>query len=108
MTTLARDTQRRAKKISRLEDEIARFDAVLDQIQKLMPEDLKVYDRIVEARDAAFRLQQQMRGCEIVVLTNSGLDDVVYENAIADLLWDREKQIAYDAEEDESLKEDEF
>ena len=63
------DTHSYNVKISRLEDEIARFDAVLDHIQKLMPEDLKVYDRIAEARDAAFRLQQ-MRGCEIVVFTS--------------------------------------
>jgi hypothetical protein len=73
-----------------------------------MPGDLKVYERISEARNAAFRLQQQMRGCEILVFTSSGLDDVVYENAIADLFKDREKQNAYDSEEDESLKEDEF
>jgi hypothetical protein len=31
-----------------------------------MPEDMKVYDRIVEAQDALFRLQQQMHGCDIV------------------------------------------
>ena len=49
-----------------LEDEIARFDAVLDRIQKLMPQDMKVYDRVVEARDAVFRLQQKMQGCEII------------------------------------------
>ena len=64
---------------------------------------------MVAVRDDVYRLQQQMRGCEIVFFTSSGLDDLVYENAIADLLWDREKQNAYDdSEEDESLKEDEF
>jgi hypothetical protein len=98
------DTHSHNVKISRLEEEIARFDAVLDHIQKLMPEDLKVYDRIAEARDAAFRLQQQMRGCEIVVFTSSGLDDVAYENAIADLFWNTEKQNAYDKETDEGME----
>jgi hypothetical protein len=106
MTTLARDTHGRAIKISRFDDYIHAFDSVLDRIQKVMPDDLKVYERIVEARDAVFRLQQQMHGCEIVEFACSELDDVVYENALADLFWDREKQNAYDEETDEGMEDD--
>jgi hypothetical protein len=104
------DTHSYNVKISRLEDEIARFDAVLDHILKLMPEDLKVYDRIVEARDAAFRLQSQMHDCEITEFCNSGMDEAVYQNTLNEMFWDRAKQDLYDNEQDETLKgkEDEF
>jgi hypothetical protein len=62
-------------KISRLEEEIRLFDTVLDSIQKLMSEDMGVYDHIVQVRDAMFGLQQSMHGCEIAEFACSGLDD---------------------------------
>jgi hypothetical protein len=78
-----------------LEEEIAHFDAVLDRIQKLMPQDLKVYDRVVEARDVMFRLQQQMRGCEIVEFCAPWIDSddisYLYEQP-ADLFWNRREE----------------
>jgi predicted ATP-dependent serine protease len=70
------DTHSYDVKISRLEEENWRFDAVLDSIQKLMLEDTGVYDHIVQVRDAMFRLQQSMRGCEIAEFAYSGLDDI--------------------------------
>ena len=71
MTTLVRDTHGRAIKITRLsEEEIQVFDSKLGKIQTLvLPEDdLKVYDCICEVRDALFRLDSQMHGCEIAEL----------------------------------------
>ena len=62
-----------AQKLTKLDEEIVRFDSVLDRIEKLMPEDLKVYDRIVEVRDAIFRLLQHMRGLDILKSLNPGL-----------------------------------
>jgi hypothetical protein len=56
--TLAKDTKATAIKISRLEDYIQAFDSVLARIQKVMPDDLKVYRRIVEARDRKKKQQQ--------------------------------------------------
>ena len=78
----------KTKKVIKLEEEIAHWDSVLDRIQKVMPEDMRVYDHVVQARDAAFRLQQAMRGCEIVEFATSGLDDMAYSESIADLFWD--------------------
>jgi hypothetical protein len=63
------------QELTKLEEEIAQFDSVLDRIQRLMPEDMRVYDHIAQTRDAMFRLQQSMRGCEIVEFACSGLDD---------------------------------
>jgi hypothetical protein len=40
-----------------------------------MPDDMRVYDYIAHVRDAMFRLQQSMHGCEIVEFACSGLDD---------------------------------
>lgn len=71
------DTHSYDVKISRLEEEICRFDTVLDNIQKLMPEDMEVYDHIVQVRDAMFRLQQSMHGCEIAEFACSELDDII-------------------------------
>jgi len=78
------DTHTYNAKISTLEEEICRFDSMLDRLQKLMPEDIRVYDHIVEVRDTIFRLQQSMRGCEIVEFASSGLDDVITP---ADWFW---------------------
>jgi hypothetical protein len=66
----------RAQKLTKLEEEICRFDAVLDSIQKLMPDDMRVYDYIVQVRDAMFKLQQSMRGYEIVEFACSRLEDI--------------------------------
>lgn len=102
-------TQRRKIKISnkiiRLEDDIRAFDSTLDRIQKLMPEDISVYDRVSEVRDAIFRLQQAMRGCEVVEFASSGLDDMTYQATLNELFWDKNKQQAYG---DEGMEEEEF
>lgn len=97
-------TQRRKIKISQLSLEIARFDGVLDRIQKLMPDDIEIYDRISEARDALFRLQNQMRGCEIVEFASSGLDDMTYQATLNELFWDKNRRRQrgyYNSEEEE-------
>jgi hypothetical protein len=83
------DTHNYDVKISRLEEEICRFDAVLDSIQKLMPEDMGVYDHIVRVRDAMFRLQQSMRGCEIAEFACSGLYDTT-ATSTDDSFWRRD------------------
>lgn len=97
------DTKARAIKFSRLtkfEDEIKRFDAVLDRILRVMPQDVKVWDRVAEVRDAVFRLQQQLRGCEIAIFAEPWIDpdDIgfPYESP-ADIFWERKKE-----EEEES------
>jgi hypothetical protein len=114
MTTLARDTHGRAIKITRLsEEEIQVFDSKLGKIQTLVfpDDDLKVYDRICEVRDALFRLDSQIRGCDVAELCcggSSGLDEAVYQKTLNDMFWNQAKQNAYDSEEDESLKEHEF
>jgi hypothetical protein len=99
--------ERYNSKLTLFEEEICRFDSILERIQKVFSEDLKVYDRVVEVRDALFRLQQQMRGLQIVEFACSGLDDVVYQNTLNDMFWDKAKQHRYDAEEDEGLKGEE-
>jgi hypothetical protein len=98
-----------AAKLTKFDNEIRRFDAVMDRILKVIPEDLKVWDRIAEVRDAVFRLQQQLRGCEIAVFAEPWIDPdemgFPYESP-ADIFWDRKKQQAYDEEVDEGLEED--
>ena len=84
------DTHSYDVKISRLEEEICRFDAVLDSIQKLMPEDTGVYGHIVQIRDAMFRLQQSMHGCEIAEFACSGLDDITTATSTDDSFWRRD------------------
>ena len=74
-----------AQKLTKLDEEIVRFDSVLDRIEKLMPEDLKVYDRIVEVRDAIFRLLQHMRGLDILEFAEPWVEP-------ADLFWERERE----------------
>ena len=75
-------------KVTKLEEEIVRFDAVLDRIQRVMPEDVKVYDRIMEVRDAVFRLQQQMRGLDIIEFVAPWIDptDIFWEKKEEDVL----------------------
>jgi hypothetical protein len=72
-------------KVTKLEEEIVRFDAVLDRIQRVMPEDVKVYDRIMEVRDAVFRLQQQMRGLDIIEFVAPWIDP-------ADIFWEKKEE----------------
>jgi|SRR5215218_155373 len=95
------DTHSYNVKISRLEEEIRRFDCILDRIQKLMPEDMRVYNDIVQARDAIFRLQQIMHGCETVEFAAPWIEP-------ADIFWDKDKQRAFGSEEYEGLQEDEL
>jgi hypothetical protein len=103
----------RNTKITRLEEEIRCFGSVLDRIQTLMPDDIAVYDYVVQARDAIFRLQQAMQGCEVIDSTpaTSGLDGIYadYQATLDDMSWNEEKQAAYDEETDETLGgEEEF
>lgn len=91
---LAKVTKGKAIKISHLDEEICRFDVVLDRIQKLMPDDLKVYDRIVEVRDAIFMLHNQMHGCEIVEFAAPWIEP-------ADIFWDKKNVVVEDAYENE-------
>jgi hypothetical protein len=75
--TLARDTKGTAIKISELtkfEFEIRRFDIILDLIQKHVPDDLKIWERIDGVRDSLFKLQQQLRGIEIEVFAAPWID----------------------------------
>jgi hypothetical protein len=67
-----------SRKVTRLDEEIVRFDSVLDRILKVFEgvgEDLKVYDKIVQVREVVFQLQQMMHGCEIVDFTAPWVDD---------------------------------
>jgi hypothetical protein len=94
---------------TRLSEEIQVFDSTLGEIQTLLfPNNLKVCDRVCEVRDALFRLESQMRGCEVVEFCCSGLYDFVYQKTPNDKFWDKAKQDTFDSEEDETLKEDEF
>lgn len=90
--TTREDTKATAIKISSLEEKIRDFDSTLVNIQELLSDDIRVYDNVVEARDAIFRLQQAMRGCEIVEFATSGLDDIVYQRKLNDLFWDKDKK----------------
>jgi hypothetical protein len=92
MTLAKDDAQGTETKISRFDEDIVRFDSVLDRIQKLMPYDLKVYDKIVEARDKIFQLQQAMRGCEIVEFAAPWIEP-------ADLFWNRQYDDQQEQEE---------
>jgi hypothetical protein len=68
--TLEEDTRRSSLKFSRLlkfDQEIRRFDVILDLIQKHNPDNVKVWDRIAAIRDDVFKLQQLLRGVEIEV-----------------------------------------
>lgn len=89
-------------KLTLLEEEICRFDRVLDRIQLLMPDDMRVYDHVVQVRDAVFRLQQSLHKCEIIEFACGGLDDVIDASSwsLADLFWDR----TGDGEEEEEDK----
>jgi hypothetical protein len=52
--------------VTKLDHEIIHFDSILERIQQVMPEDLKIYDAIVSVRDYMFRLQQLAHGLEII------------------------------------------
>jgi len=66
------NTKAQAIKITELDEKIIEFDTILCQIQEIMPEDLRVYEAIVQVRDYLFRLQQQMHGCRIVDFCGGG------------------------------------
>ena len=89
-------------RVTKFDDEIRRFDAVMDRILKVIPEDLKVWDRIAEVRDAVFRLQQQMRGCEIAVFCEPWIDPedigLPYESP-GDIFWGEKKKDSDDEKE---------
>jgi hypothetical protein len=97
--------------LTKFESEIRRFDAVMDLIQKFMPDDCKVWDRIAVVRDAVFKLQQQLHGVEIEVFAAPWIDpediEFPYESP-GDIFWDRRvKDIEYYAEgEDPTKRED--
>ena len=98
--------------LTKFESEIRRFDTVMDLIQKFMPDDCKVWDRIAVVRDAVFKLQQQLHGVEIEVFGAPWIDpeDVgfPYESP-GDIFWDRwEEDVGYYAEggEDPTKRED--
>jgi hypothetical protein len=60
--------------ISRLgsfELEIAKFDTVLDRVQKHFQEDTRIWDFVAYARDSIFRLQQSLHGLDIVDFTSA-------------------------------------
>jgi hypothetical protein len=82
---LAEDSQCSNVKLTKLEQEIAHFDCVLDWIQKLMPDNLRVYDYVVQTRDAIFRLQQAMRGLEIIEFSAPWIEP-------NDLFWEEEQE----------------
>jgi hypothetical protein len=107
VTSLAIDTQGRAIKITRLSEEIQVFDSKLGKIQTLFQDDLKVCDRICEVRDALFRLESQMHGCEITEFCDSGMDDEAdYQNTLNEMFWDQAKQDLCNYEQDETLEEE--
>jgi hypothetical protein len=87
------------KVTTKLDEEIVRFDSVLDRIQKMLFEDMNVLDLIVEIRERIYRLHNLMHGCEIVEFTSN-------EPWIepADIFWDKKKQNFYDNEEDDTLR----
>ena len=91
--------------LTKFESEIRRFDTVMDLIQKFMPDDWKVWDRIAVVRDAMFKLQQQLRGVEIEVFAAPWIDpeDIgfPYESP-GDIFWDRRKR---EEEEENDLEE---
>jgi hypothetical protein len=70
--TTNRSNIKLSTEIIRLDEAIIDFDRILEQIQAFMPEDLRVYEAIVQVRDYMFRLQQMMHGCEIVDFCSGG------------------------------------
>ena len=95
--------------LTKFESEIRRFDTVMDLIQRFIPDDSKVWDRIAVVSDAIFKLQQQLRGVEIEVFAAPWIDpgDIgfPYESP-SDIFWNRrEEDPEYYAEEEDPTKE---
>lgn len=112
MTTEATDPANiKFSYLTKLESEIRRFDRVMDLIQKFMPDDCKVWERIAVVRDAVFKLQQQLRGIDIEVFAAPWIDpqDIGFPyNSPADIFWNRREEDAeYYAEEGDPTKEEE-
>ena len=83
---MAEDSYPSNVKLTKLEEEIIRFDSVLDRIQKVMPiHDLRVYDKIAHVRDVIFQLQQMLHNCEIVEFAAPWIDP-------ADIFWERKEE----------------
>jgi hypothetical protein len=62
---------------SHMNKKIAELDGLLESMKEriaVFKDDLNIYDRIVEAQDALFRLTQTMRGCVIVEFGARWLD----------------------------------
>ncbi len=74
---MVKDTASSKIKLPQLVEEIRHSDTVLDNTQQAMPDDFELYQHIVEARDAVFRLLQEIRGCKVIEFGWSGLDDLV-------------------------------
>jgi hypothetical protein len=95
--------------LTKFESEIRRFDTVMDLIQKFMPDDCKVWDRIAVVRDEVFKLQQQLRGVEIEVFAAPWIDpdQIGFSyNSPADVFWNRrEEDVEYHAEGEDPTKE---
>jgi len=94
MTSVKKDTRRFGLNVSQLSSfdrEIRRFDIIMDLIQKHLPEDLKVWERIAGVRDSVFKLQQQLRGIEIEVFAAPWIDPEEEEDDAADSLLEEEE-----------------
>jgi hypothetical protein len=66
VTSVAEDTKSKNLKFVKLDEEIVRFDRLLEELQDHVPEDMRAYQAIVSARDYIFRMQQIMHGVEIM------------------------------------------
>jgi hypothetical protein len=81
----------KAKKLTILDAEIKRFDAILADAQEHLSdykEDLEVYERIVNVRDSLYRLKAQMRDCVIVEFPAAGTEPDKEDGILAmDLTW---------------------
>ena len=83
--TVAEDSRILNVKVTKLEEEIVCFDSVLERVQKVMPHDLKIYEKIVHVRDVVFQLQQMLHGCEIVEFAAPWIDP-------CDIFWERKEE----------------
>jgi hypothetical protein len=89
--------------LTKFESEIRRFDTVMDLIQKFMPNDCKVRNRIAVVRDEAFKLQQQLRRVEIEVFAAPWIDpeDIGFPHeSPSDIFWNRRMKEEEDEEDD--------
>jgi hypothetical protein len=86
--TTAEDTQGIAINFFSLSKKIAELDALLEGMKERVSDfknEMQVYDYIVAAQDALFRLTQVMRGCEIVEFAEPMIEP-------SELFWEEEKK----------------